>query len=62
MALALRNYLITIFRLCAATVRNSDPDLAKQLAEHVAAEAKHLDQTIGGFLVDKKVKTATTSY
>ncbi len=62
MAVALRNSLITISGYAQQLVRNSDPDLAKQLAEHVAAEAKHLDQTIGGFLVDKKVKTATTSY
>jgi len=62
MALSLRNSLITISGYAQQLAKNGDPDLAKQLAEDIAAEAKHLDHTIGGFLVDKKLKTATASY
>jgi PAS domain S-box-containing protein len=62
MALALRNSLITISGYAQQLAQNHDPDLAKQLAADIAAEAKHLDHTIGGFLMDKKAKTATASY
>ena len=58
MALALRNSLITISGYAQQLAKNGDPDLAKQLAEDIATEARHLDRTIGGFLVNKNVKTA----
>jgi PAS domain S-box-containing protein len=62
MALALRNSLITISGYAQQLAQNRDPDLAKQLAADIAAEAKHLGHTIGGFLMDKKVETATADY
>ena len=62
MALALRNSLITISGYAQQLAQNRDPDLAKQLAADIAAEAKHLGHTIGGFLMDKKVETATAGY
>jgi len=58
MALALRNSLITISGYAQQLAKNGDPDLAKQLAEDIATEARHLDRTIGGFLVGKNGKTA----
>jgi PAS domain S-box-containing protein len=62
MALALRNSLITISGYAQQLAQNRDPVLAKQLAADIAAEAKHLGHTIGGFLMDKKVETATADY
>ena len=62
MALALRNSLITISGYAQQLAQNRDPDLAKQLAADIAAEAKHLGHTIGGFLMDKKVETTTAGY
>lgn len=62
MALALRNSLVTISGYAQQLAQNRDPDLAKQLAADIAAEAKHLDHTIGAFLVDKKARTATAGY
>jgi nitrogen fixation/metabolism regulation signal transduction histidine kinase len=50
MALALRNSLVTISGYARQLAQNHDPDLARQLADDIAAEAKHLDRTIGGFL------------
>jgi nitrogen fixation/metabolism regulation signal transduction histidine kinase len=61
MAFALRNSLITISGYAQQLAQNRDPDLAKQLAADIAAEAKHLDHTIGGFLLDKEAKTASAS-
>lgn len=59
MALALRNSLITISGYAQQLARNRDPELAAQLAADIAAEAKHLDHTIGGFLAEsKKAKAA----
>lgn len=54
MALALRNSLVTISGYAQQLVQNHDPDLARQLAADIAAEAHHLDRTIGGFLTDNK--------
>ncbi len=61
MALALRNSLVTISGYAQQLAQNRDPDLANQLAADIAAEAKHLDHTIGGFLVDKKTRRAAAS-
>ena len=63
MALALRNSLVTISGYAQQLAQNRDPDLARQLASDIAAEAKHLDHTIGGFLAEnKKAKTSSASY
>jgi PAS domain S-box-containing protein len=61
MALALRTSLVTISGYAQQLAKNRDPDLAKQLAADIAAEAKHLDHTIGGFLVEKQAHSATAS-
>ena len=62
MALGLRNSLVTISGYAQQLARNQDPDLARQLAADIAAEAQHLDQTIGGFLTESKnAKVASTS-
>ena len=54
MALALRSSLVTISGYAQQLARNHDPDLAQQLAGDIATEAKHLDQTIGGFLAENQ--------
>ena len=51
MALALRNSLTTISGYAQQLAASRDADLARQLAADIAAEAAHLDRTIGGFLV-----------
>jgi len=61
MALALRTSLVTISGYAQQLAKNRDPDLAKQLAADIAAEAKHLDHTIGGFLAEKQGRSATAS-
>ena len=61
MALALRTSLVTISGYAQQLAQNRDPDLAKQLAADIAAEAKHLDHTIGGFLVENEARGATAS-
>jgi PAS domain S-box-containing protein len=50
MALALRNSLATISGYAQQLAASRDSDLARQLAADIAAEASHLDRTIGGFL------------
>jgi nitrogen-specific signal transduction histidine kinase len=60
MALALRTSLVTISGYAQQLAQNHDPDLARQLAADIAAEAKHLDHTIGGFLAENK-KTRSAS-
>jgi signal transduction histidine kinase len=62
MALALRTSLITISGYAQQLARNRDPELATQLAADIAAEAKHLDQTIGGFLAESKKAQAAGKY
>ena len=52
MALALRTSLITISGYAQHLALNRDPGLATQIAADIAAEAKHLDHTIGGFLAE----------
>ncbi len=62
MALALRNSLITISGYAQQLASNHDPELAAQIAADIAAEAKHLDHTIGGFLAEsKKAKAVSTA-
>lgn len=62
MGLALRNSLVTISGYAQQLAQNQDPDLARQLAADIAAEAQHLDRTIGGFLTDnKKSRGAATA-
>jgi nitrogen-specific signal transduction histidine kinase len=58
MALALRNSLVTISGYAQQLAQNRDPDMARQLAADIAAEASHLDRTIGGFLVEAKATAA----
>jgi len=63
MALALRNSLVTISGYAQQLAQNHDPELAAQLAADIAAEAKHLDHTIGGFLAEsKKNKVASATH
>jgi nitrogen fixation/metabolism regulation signal transduction histidine kinase len=50
MALDLHNSLNTISSYAQRLVANRDPELARQLAADIAAEAANLDHTIGGFL------------
>jgi PAS domain S-box-containing protein len=62
MALALRTSLVTISGYAQQLAKNRDPELATQLAADIAAEAKHLDQTIGGFLAEsKKAQSASAA-
>jgi signal transduction histidine kinase len=50
MALGLRTSLTTIAGYAQQLAANRNPELARQLAADIAAEAAHLDRTIGGFL------------
>ena len=61
MALALRTSLITISGYAQQLAHNHDPELAAQLAADIAAEAKHLDHTIGGFLAESKKAQAASA-
>jgi PAS domain S-box-containing protein len=54
MALELRNSLTTISGYAQQLAASRDAELARQLAADVAAEAAHLDRTIGGFLASAK--------
>ena len=54
MALQLRTSLATIAGYAQQLANNRDPELAEQLANDIAHEAAHLDQSIGGFLTDKR--------
>ncbi len=58
MALELRNSLTTISGYAQQLAASRDHDLARQLAADIAAEAAHLDHTIGGFLAAAKAKAA----
>jgi PAS domain-containing protein len=61
MALALRHSLVTISGYAQQLAQNHDPDMARQLAADIAAEASHLDRTIGGFLAGARAAAATSS-
>ena len=54
MALELRTSLTTISGYAQQLAGSRDPDLARQLAADIAAEAARLDRTIGGFLTEKR--------
>jgi len=58
MALALRHSLVTISGYAQQLAQNHDPDMARQLAADIAAEASHLDRTIGGFLSEARAAAA----
>ena len=58
MALELRNSLTTISGYAQQLAASRDADLARQLAADIAAEAAHLDRTIGGFLASAKAARA----
>ena len=58
MALGLRNSLTTIAGYAQQLAASRDPGLARQLAADIAAEAAHLDRTIGGFLAGAKAARA----
>lgn len=58
MALALRNSLTTISGYAQQLAASRDPELARQLAADIAAEAAHLDRTIGGFLIGPRAAKA----
>ena len=53
MALALRNSLASISGYAQQLAASRDPELARHLAADVAAEAAHLDRTIGSFLASR---------
>jgi PAS domain-containing protein len=64
MALSLRTSLATISGYAQQLAASRDPHLARQIAQDIASEAAHLDQSIGGFLTGKgasKTLKATTS-
>jgi len=61
MALALRTSLITISGYAQHLALNRDPGLATQIASDIAAEAKHLDHTIGGFLAESTKAQAVSA-
>ena len=58
MALGLRNSLTTIAGYAQQLAASRDAELARQLAADIAAEAAHLDRTIGGFLADARAAGA----
>jgi nitrogen fixation/metabolism regulation signal transduction histidine kinase len=58
MALGLRNSLTVISGYAQQLAASRDPDLARQLAADIAAEAAHLDRTIGGFLASARAARA----
>jgi nitrogen fixation/metabolism regulation signal transduction histidine kinase len=60
MALALRNSLTTISGYAKSLAANRDTNTAAQLALDIAAEAEHLDKTIGGFLAGAKAPGAAS--
>jgi PAS domain S-box-containing protein len=55
MALALRSSLTTISGYAQQLAASRDPELTRQLAADISAEAAQLDQTIGGFLAGARV-------
>ena len=56
MALGLRNSLTTIAGYAQQLAASRDPEVARQLAADIAAEAAHLDRTIGGFLASARLR------
>jgi nitrogen-specific signal transduction histidine kinase len=62
MALELRNSLTTISGYAQQLAANRDTALAQQLASDIAAEAAHLDYTIGSFLAGAKASRSAEVY
>ena len=60
MALELRNSLATISGYAQQLAASRDPELARQLSSDIAAEAAHLDRTIGGFLAGSRLARAAS--
>jgi PAS domain-containing protein len=58
MALALRNSVATISSYAQQLAVSRDPELVRQLAVDIVAEAADLDHTIGGFLAGGKAAKA----
>ena len=58
MALELRTSLTTISGYAQQLAASRDPELARQLASDIAAEAAPLDRTIGGFLAGTAARAA----
>jgi PAS domain S-box-containing protein len=58
MALGLRNSLTAISGYAHQLAASRDQELARQLAEDIAAEAANLDLTIGGFLASARAASA----
>jgi two-component system, NtrC family, sensor histidine kinase PilS len=59
MALALRNSLATIADCANRLTSGPDEQSVQRLASDIAAEAAHLNHTIGGFLAEPKAARAT---
>jgi PAS domain-containing protein len=61
MALSLRTSLATISGYAQQLASSRDSQLSRQLAQDIANEATHLDQSIGGFLTGKRgLSTSST--
>jgi len=58
MALELCTSLTTISGYAQQLAASRDPELGRQLASDIAAEAAHLDRTIGGFLAGTAARAA----
>jgi nitrogen fixation/metabolism regulation signal transduction histidine kinase len=58
MALGLRNSLTTIAGYAQQLAASRDAEVARRLAADIAAEAAHLDLTIGGFLAGARAARA----
>jgi signal transduction histidine kinase len=61
MALELRGSLTTMSGYAQQLATTKDPELARQLAMDIAAEAAHLDRKIGGFLITGESARAAAS-
>src|SRR5207245_11733689 len=62
MALELRNSLATISGYAQQLAASHDAELAQQLAADIAAEAAHLDHTIGGFLLGPRAEKVMNGF
>jgi nitrogen fixation/metabolism regulation signal transduction histidine kinase len=60
MALELRNSLATISGYAQQLAASRDPELARQFSSDIAAEAAHLERTIGGFLTGSGMARAAS--
>ena len=62
LALDLRTSLATIAGYAQQLASNRDPDLSRQIAEDISAEAARLDRHIGGFLTGHSPLAATSAF